>query len=222
MQKARSKAVKNESLYSVDYREMAQLKDFADKNKICLLFVHHLRKLADESDVFNMISGSTALMGAADSIFIISKKKRKDENATLSMTGRDIQQNDLVIAFNKLDYVWEVEGTAEEIEARRERREYEGSPIIQTIKELVKRNSISGWCGSAQDLMKAVYDVTGKQISESPSGVGKLISKYEYRLHCDDIEHKASKSNTRSHSFKKIIRGIPYGYQRTIYEKDDE
>ena len=222
LQKVRSKAVKNESLYSVDYREMAQLKDFADKNKICLLFVHHLRKLADESDVFNMISGSTALMGAADSIFIISKKKRKDENATLSMTGRDIQQNDLVIAFNKLDYVWEVEGTAEEIEARRERREYEGSPIIQTIKELVKRNPISGWCGSAQDLMKAVYDVTGKQISESPSGVGKLISKYEYRLHCDDIEHKASKSNTRSHSFKKIIRGIPYGYQRTIYEKDDE
>ena len=66
--------IKNESLYSGDYREMGKLKDFADKNGICLLFVHHLRKQLDDGDVFNMISGSTALMGAADSIFIISKK----------------------------------------------------------------------------------------------------------------------------------------------------
>ena len=140
LQKVRGKVVKNESVYSGDYREMGALKEFADKQKICLLFVHHLRKLADDSDVFNMISGSTALMGAADSIFIISKKKRMDEDAILSMTGRDIQQSDLVIAFNKYDFVWEVRGTAEEIAAKRERQEYENSPIVITIKELIKRN----------------------------------------------------------------------------------
>ncbi len=222
LQKVRGKVVKNESAYTGDYREMGKLKEFADKNNICLLFVHHLRKQLDDGDVFNMISGSTALMGAADSIFIISKKKRMDDSAKFSMTGRDIQQADLIVSFNKFDYKWEVQGTAEEIEARRERQEYENNPIIRTIKELVKQNPIAGWGGSAQDLMKKVYDVTGVQIGESPAAVGKLISKYEFRLHCDDIEHTATKSNARSHKFTKIIRNAPYGYQRTIYDRDDE
>ena len=220
LQKVRGKVVKNESVYSGDYREMGALKEFADKQKICLLFVHHLRKLADDSDVFNMISGSTALMGAADSIFIISKKKRMDEDAILSMTGRDIQQSDLVIAFNKYDFVWEVRGTAEEIAAKRERQEYENSPIVITIKELIKRNPMGGWKGSANDLMKAVFDITGKQLSESPTGVGKLISKYEYRLHCDGIDHKASKSGSRAHTFSRGVVNTPMGYQRTIYDDD--
>ena len=93
---------------------------------------------------------------------------------------------------------------------------------IRTIKELIKQNPIVGWGGSAQDLMKKVYDVTGVQIAESPSAVGKLIAKYEFRLHCDDIEHTATKSNARSHKFTKIIRGTPYGYQKTIYDRDDD
>ncbi len=222
LQKVRGRVIKNESAYSGDYREMGGLKEFADKNGIALLFVHHLRKQLDEGDVFNMISGSTALMGAADSVFIISKKKRMDDSATLSMTGRDIQQSDLVVSFNKTDYVWEVQGTAEEIEARRERQDYESSPVIQTIKELVKRNPMGGWKGSAQDLMKAVFDITGKQLAESPTGIGKLISKYEYKLHCDGIDHKASKSNGRTHSFSKVIIGMKWGYQRTLYDGENE
>lgn len=222
LQKVRGKVVKNESAYSGDYREMGGLKEFADRNGIALLFVHHLRKQLDDGDVFNMISGSTALMGAADSVFIISKKKRMDDSATLSMTGRDIQQSDLVVSFSKTDYVWEVQGTAEEIEARRERQEYEGSPIIQTVKELIKRNPMGGWKGSAQDLMKAVFDITGKQLAESPTSVGKLISKYEYRLHCDGIDHKMSKSNGRTHSFGKVIVGMKWGYQRTVYDGDND
>lgn len=220
LQKVRAKVPRNESLYSNDYREMAAVKDFADKNKICILFVHHLRKMADEADIFNMISGSTALMGAADTIFVISKKKRTDETATLSMTGRDIQQEDLVISFNKADHIWEVQGTAEEIAERKEREDYETNVYVQAIKELVKRNPIGGWSGSAQDLMKAVFDITGKQTADSSSAVGKAISKYEYRLYCDGIEHKASKSNTRAHTFKKKQQFVPV-YQKTIYDGND-
>lgn len=220
LQKVRAKVPRNESLYSNDYREMAAVKDFADKNKICILFVHHLRKMADEADIFNMISGSTALMGAADTIFVISKKKRTDETATLSMTGRDIQQEDLVISFNKADHIWEVQGTAEEIAERKEREDYETNVYVQAIKELVKRNPIGGWSGSAQDLMKAVFDITGKQTADSSSAVGKAISKYEYRLYCDGIEHKASKSNTRAHTFKKKQQFVPV-YQKTIYDGNE-
>lgn len=218
LQKVRGKMSKDDTLYGNEYRQMAAVKEFADKHKICLLFVHHLRKMADEADVFNMISGSTALMGATDTILIISKKKRNDDQATFSSTGRDIEQSELVIAFDTSKYKWEVEGTTEEVAARRELEEYESNIYIQTIKELVKRNPISGWSGSAQDLMKAVYDITGKQIVESTQAVGRQISRYDYRLHCDDIEHKVSRTGSaRKHSFKKIIRYAPV-YQGTIYD----
>lgn len=222
LQKVRGKMSKDETLYGNEYREMAAVKDFADKNKICVLFVHHLRKMADEGDVFNMISGSTALMGAADTILIISKKKRNDQNATFSVTGRDIQQSDLVIAFNQADYKWEVEGTAEEIAERREREEYENNVYVKTIKELVRRNPVGGWSGSAADLMKAVYDITGQQVADSASSVGRQITKFDYKLHCDDIEHKASRSASRAHTFKRIDRSIPYCRQSSLYDNDDE
>jgi DNA primase len=218
LQKVRGKMSKDDTLYGNEYRQMAAVKEFADKHKICLLFVHHLRKMADEADVFNMISGSTALMGATDTILIISKKKRNDDQATFSSTGRDIEQSELVVAFDKSKYKGEVEGTVEEIAARRELEEYESNIYVQTIKELVKRNPISGWSGSAQDLMKAVYDITGKQVVESTQAVGRQISRYDYRLHCDDIEHKVSRTGSaRKHSFKKIIRYAPV-YQGTIYD----
>ena len=220
LQKVRGKMSKDDTLYGNEYRQMAAVKEFADKNKICLLFVHHLRKMVDDSDVFNMISGSTALMGAADTILILSKKKRNDESAKLSSTGRDIQQCELVVAFDKSKYKWEVEGTAEEVAARRELEEYESNIYILTIKELVKRNPINGWSGSAQDLMKAVYDVTGKTVVDSTQSIGKQLLKYSTRLYYDDIEHKTTRSgSSRKHTFKKRLVLPPY-FQGTIYDKD--
>ena len=223
LQKVRGKVIKNESIYSGDYREMGKLKEYADKHKICMLFVHHLRKMTDETDVFNMISGSTALMGAADSVFIIAKKKRNDDNAILSMTGRDIQQNDIVITFSKVDFKWVVEGTAEEVAYRKEREEYENSPLVQTIKEIVKRNPMSGWCGTIDDIKKHIYDITGKQIAESNAALGRAIEKFEYRLYCDEIEHKVTRtSKERKHTFIRKLPKQPFGYQKTIYDDDDE
>lgn len=217
LQKVRGRAIKSESAYSNDYREMAKLKAFADKNNVCLLFVHHLRKMTDEHDVFNMISGSTGIMGAADSIFIISKKKRDDESAILSMTGRDIRQKSLSINFDNGMYQWVVQGTEEEMAYRRQRADYINHPIILTIKELIKRSPIGTWRGSAVDLMKAVYDFTGKQLAESSTSVGKFIAKYEYELHCDGIDHAYSKSGKRCHSFTKAT-GNMKEYQGHLFD----
>lgn len=217
LQKVRGSMSRDDTLYGNEYKEMSKIKDYADKHKICIMFVHHLRKMSDENDIFNTMSGSTALMGAADTIFVISKKKRTDEDATLSMTGRDVEQKELVINFNNTEYMWEVEGTPEEMQSKRERAEYESCVYVRTIKELVKRNPITGWTGTASDLLKAVYDITGKQVADSSSGVGKIISKYDYRLHCDGIEHKMTRGTERKHTFTKYY-AQPIGYQGTIYD----
>ena len=58
--------------YASDYRDIGVLKALADKHRIAILLVHHLRKMNDD-DPMNMISGTTGLSGATDSSFVLRK-----------------------------------------------------------------------------------------------------------------------------------------------------
>ena len=221
LQKVRGSAKKDEMSYATDYRELGVLKEYADNKKICILLVHHLRKMADENDVFNMISGSNGIMGVTDNIFIIYKKKRKDENAVLFMTGRDIRQQDIMVHFNETKYRWDMVGTAEEEERKRKKREYENNPIVKTVKDLIKQYPM-GWKGTATDLIKAVYDVTGSPCIYSTAALGKEIMNIETQLYYDGIEHSMKRSgSSRVHYFGKRQAYKPT-YQQAIFDSDDD
>ena len=84
--------------YSSDYEIVTKLKSFSDKYGICLLVVHHTRKLESE-DSFDMISGTNGLLGAADGAFIMHKKKRTDNEAVMDIVGRDQPDQELTIEF---------------------------------------------------------------------------------------------------------------------------
>ena len=76
--------------YANDYEIVGKLKQFADKNHICLLLVHHTRKQQAE-DKFDMISGTNGLLGAADGAFLLQKEKRTSDAATpVSYTHLDV------------------------------------------------------------------------------------------------------------------------------------
>lgn len=222
LQKVRGRNEKSESMYSSDYREMAKFKEFADSKNICIFLVHHVRKMKDESDVFNSISGSNGIMGACDTVFIISKKNRNDENAIFSMTGRDIKQEEYVIMFNKSDYTWERVGTSEEIEQCKKKQEYENSPFVKTIKTMVNKSPL-GWKATTQDFLNAVFDVTNEQIVESGNSLSRLIKEIESQLYYDGIEHKTSRTGSnRYHEFKKKS-GYSTGCQQNISDiKSDD
>ena len=49
----------NSNAYEADYDAMGQLKALADKHKVAVIGVHHTRKMLDDGDVFNEVSGST-------------------------------------------------------------------------------------------------------------------------------------------------------------------
>ena len=74
--------------YANDYAELSTLKKLADKNKIAILLIHHLRKQND-SDPFNRISGTTGLSGAVDGSFTLVEEHRGSGRAKLSCIGRD-------------------------------------------------------------------------------------------------------------------------------------
>lgn len=79
------------NLYSNDYKDIGALKSFADHHRIAVIVVQHLRKQYD-SDPHSMVTGSTGLIGAADSSFVLKKDKPEDETAKLYVRGRDIEE----------------------------------------------------------------------------------------------------------------------------------
>ena len=56
--------------YSIDYRDASALKAVADRNDICMVVVHHLRKQKDE-DPFKQMSGTNGLNGASPTAFFL-------------------------------------------------------------------------------------------------------------------------------------------------------
>ena len=92
-------------MYGNDYDDISSIKRIADDFNIAVLLVHHLRKLQDSDDPFNDVSGSTGIIGAADTNFIL-RRKRSGNAATLLVSGRDVEYQELTLQFN--DLVWEL------------------------------------------------------------------------------------------------------------------
>lgn len=92
LQKVRS-CDQSGSMYASDYKDVSTLKSLADKYGICILLIHHLRKQA-ASDPFDQISGSNGLMGAADTTWVM-QRKRTSKNADIILTGRDLDRRTL-------------------------------------------------------------------------------------------------------------------------------
>ena len=89
LQKVR-KGDQNGSMYANDYRDIGALKELADKYGICILLVHHLRKQSS-SDPYDQISGSTGIMGVADTTWLMHRQ-RMSKTATIRVIGRDMDE----------------------------------------------------------------------------------------------------------------------------------
>lgn len=96
------------NLYAKDYQDLTSLKRIADEHGICIFLVHHTRKEHDEANVFHNITGSTGIAGVADTLMVLQKENHYDNEAILSVTGRDIEER--VLHLKMVSAVWEVVG----------------------------------------------------------------------------------------------------------------
>ena len=110
LQKVRNES---ESSYSSDYKEPSVLKSLADKLGIAIVLVHHTRKCSD-SDPFNMISGSTGLSGCVDGSMVLIESKRGSRTAKLHCVGRDIENQEINVVFERSR--WKVSDEIKNIE----------------------------------------------------------------------------------------------------------
>lgn len=176
-QKIRGSAKAGEGAYAADYREVAQLKAFADQKNIALLLVHHTRKMVDETDPFNRISGTTGILGAADTVLVLTRQKRGEENALLSLTGRDVDSAELMLRFDSTACRWENLGPAENLTQQQELEDYLESPLAPTVNQLLE-DSPQGWKGSASQLMEKGREITGRELADNPRQLTGVLKRY--------------------------------------------
>lgn len=164
-----------ENMYKQDYREIGAIQSYAMQKGISTILVHHTNK-QPHGDVFNSINGSQGIPGAVDQTWIISKKTRNSNLATLHITGRDIQGEDLRIQFNSNNFHWDLCGTAEEMAEESARAAYRCSPIVRAIKKLVYDGPDNKWTGFSSALIKEAMAL-GIEIDTTPQKVGKFIQQ---------------------------------------------
>ena len=140
----------NESYsYAMDYQNIAALKLFSDKNNVAIIVVHHTRK-QEASDNFDMSSGTNGLLGAADGAIILQKKKRTDPTATMQIVGRDQQEQELTLEFNRERCIWELTKAETSVFKRTP------EPLIVSIADFMTDKD--EWTGTASELVEQLHE----------------------------------------------------------------
>lgn len=204
LSKIKPKGKPFENAYDADYAYMGQLKQFADSRGICVLLVHHTRKSKSLDDSFDNINGSTGIMGAADFTVVLDKRSRMDDEASFILTGRDIEQQERVIRFEKASCRWVMQGTAAELAAQRRVAEYEESPITQTLRTLLLQGD-GHWSGNAQALLQMGQRYAHTELAPSSQALSKAIAEMEPLLwERDAIKHWVPRNGTagKQHVFR--------------------
>lgn len=127
--------------YATDYDCLTGLQQIASTYRIGVLVAHHDRK-SGADDVFDTVSGTLGLNGAADTLLIL---KRDDGGAVLNIRGRDIDDDNLLLGFDKSSCRWSIRGNAADL-----RKAVQIDQIRTLLAESASINQIIGETGIAR------------------------------------------------------------------------
>lgn len=155
-------------MYGNDYDDISSIKRIADEHDISIILVHHLRKLKDGDDPFNEVSGSTGITGAADTNYVL-KRKRSSRDATLLACGRDVEYQELTLRFQDLKWELVERKNTEEI------RRAEIPQFLFRVVEFMKTRT--EWVGTATEL---IADMAESETT--PNVVTKYLGQFYYEV----------------------------------------
>lgn len=178
LQRVKGAAEYGMDAYAADYKRIGPLQELATEKNVAILAIHHLKKQGNfaADDVFERISGSTALFGASDACWVISGKRGQEE-MDFHLTGRDVFGDEFKIQFDKETSRWRMLGNSEQLEEQRRKDQYNSSPLVTTIRELVQESG-GRWIGSTE----ALKAETMKRTQTVPAGTGKALHNMLYDM----------------------------------------
>ena len=182
LQKIRNSANDSGNNYASDYDDLSVLKNIAAKHRLAIITIHHLRKTGD-TDPLNMISGTSGIAGSADSSFILQKEKRCENTAKLTCIGRDIEQREIYLEFNKSTLIWE---TVNPIEIKKK----EVDEVIITLCKYIKENI--SFTGTATELSEKLKEYTGNEYK--PAVLKKKIIRDMEYIKSNNISYKDNRT----------------------------
>ena len=140
-----------------------------------MMIVHHTRK-TPSGDKFEMISGTTGLLGCADGAFVLQKENRTDKVAILDIVGRDQPDQRIHLIRDEEKLLWNFDHADNELWKE------PPDPLFITLSQfLAGRNA--EWSGSASDLIRELnLTVQPNTLSRKLNvRAGTLLNDYNIR-----------------------------------------
>jgi hypothetical protein len=106
----RSRSLNRTDYYSADYDAAAPIQKLAQEHGVAVVVLHHTRKAAAE-DFVESVSGTFGTAAAADTIAVV-RRSRGEADATLLVTGRDVEEQELALRFSPTVGAWTLLGPA--------------------------------------------------------------------------------------------------------------
>lgn len=141
--------------YDDMYSFLKSIGDFCRTFGVSVLVIAHLKK-SEETDWLMRIGGSAGITGGTDTNLVL-ERTRGEADAVLHVNGREVEESDFALRFNRETCTWELLGDAGEYAQTKERREL-------------------------LDILKACRSPEGLRTKEIASALGKSDSSVSYLL----------------------------------------
>ncbi|HMN37212.1 MAG TPA: AAA family ATPase [Hyphomicrobium sp.] len=109
---------RDQTQYDADFAAIKSLQSLAMETCVAIVVIHHTRKGGGDADPFEKVSGTLGLSGAADTTIILD---RDQNGCTLYGRGRDIEEFETAVEFDKSLCRWRALGDATEVRRTDER-----------------------------------------------------------------------------------------------------
>lgn len=219
--RVRARTSDKRSLYEQDYEVGAELTTMAGRYNVAIVLIHHLKK-GDETDVLDLVSGSTGLTGGVDGSMILTRT-RSAADAVLKAVHRDLRDDpEMALSWNTAGERWTYIGDAEEYRMGKERREI--FDVMAREDEPMKPSEVAEILGKPTDNVRFLM---GKMLEEGlldrPGEYGKYaIGKNAERpatLHTTSSTSSTSASTSSidtTRSTRSSRSGVP-GEEETVW-----
>jgi AAA domain-containing protein len=113
----RGDRINKDTTYEGDYRALGELQKWAGEAGLGVLILHHTRKMESE-DPIDSVSGTLGITGCVDTVAVLA---RTGKGTTLYIRGRDVEEQEKAMVFNKSNCRWTITGDAEEVHRNQSR-----------------------------------------------------------------------------------------------------
>lgn len=109
LQKIRPAGGGKRGQYEVDVEDMGRVLAITQRHPgLAVMVVHHDRKQASD-DFLDAASGTHGITGSVDTALVL-KRDRFSKQGTISVTGRDVREEEIHVAYDEGDPFWTVDG----------------------------------------------------------------------------------------------------------------